>query len=80
MTPVFRAQILAGLARAAKQAMRTLGFAYATVAPDLPAEALVAQRETLDDQLIFVGYVAIRDPVREEVPEALARCRHQASA
>ncbi|HEV8060549.1 MAG TPA: calcium-translocating P-type ATPase, PMCA-type, partial [Gemmataceae bacterium] len=76
MTPVFRAQILAGLARAARHAMRALGFAYATVATDLTAEALVAQRGTLDEKLVFVGYVAIRDPVRQEVPEALARCRH----
>lgn len=76
MTPPFRAQILAGLSHSAAKAMRTLGFAYAEVPANISAEELVAQRDQLDASLVFVGYVAIRDPVREEVPDALARCRH----
>jgi P-type Ca2+ transporter type 2C len=75
MTPTFRAEVLAGLALGASQAMRTLGFAYAVAPADLTSEQLAKQKDTLDDKLVFVGYVAIRDPVRVEVPDALARCR-----
>ena len=75
MTPTFRAEILSGLALAASHAMRTLGFAYAVVPPNLSPEDLAKQKETLDEKLVFVGYVAIRDPVRAEVPAALASCR-----
>jgi Ca2+-transporting ATPase len=75
ITPPFRAQILAGLSQSASRAMRTLGFAYATIPFDLTTGDLENQRDQLDKDLVFVGYVAIRDPVREDVPEALARCR-----
>lgn len=43
------------------QAMRTLGFAY---------------RETVTDAMIFLGIVAISDPIRPEVPAAIAQCLH----
>ena len=43
------------------QAMRTLGFAY---------------RETETDAMIFLGIVAISDPIRPEVPAAIAQCLH----
>ena len=48
---------------------------HARVSPSLTDEELTAQRETLDENLVFVGYVAIQDPVREEVPHAMASCR-----
>jgi Ca2+-transporting ATPase len=75
MTPSFRAQILAGLSHSASRAMRTLGFAYAAIPPNLTGDELTAQRDQLDANLVFVGYVAIRDPIRDEVPEAMAQCR-----
>ncbi len=75
MAPTYRAQILAGLGDAASKAMRTLGFAYAYVPSSLDREQLASGAEPLDEHMVFVGYVAIRDPVREDVPEALARCR-----
>lgn len=52
------------------QAMRTLGFAYAELAsgvdPDL--ERLAADKNV---NLRFLGFVAIADPVRSDVPEAV---------
>jgi Ca2+-transporting ATPase len=53
------------------QAMRTLGFAYAMLDDDekaLEDGAIIAQR------LTFMGVVAISDPVREEVPQAVKEC------
>jgi Ca2+-transporting ATPase len=74
MTPTYRAQILAGLGRAADMAMRTLGFAYASLPRELTHEQLAGAEEAINENLVFVGYVAIRDPVRDDVPAALAAC------
>ncbi|MGL4332952.1 MAG: calcium-translocating P-type ATPase, PMCA-type [Bacteroidales bacterium] len=52
------------------QAMRTLGFAYKVIEPgdERPIEKLAT------DSMIFLGVVAIADPVREDVPDAVTRC------
>jgi Ca2+-transporting ATPase len=61
----------------AGQAMRTLGFGYAVLPPDTPAdeEGLAACREQLERDLVLVGFVAIRDPLRPEVKAAVDECR-----
>lgn len=52
------------------QAMRTLGFAYKVIEPgdERSIEKLAK------DSMIFLGIVAIADPVREDVPDAVTRC------
>jgi Ca2+-transporting ATPase len=62
---------------AALQAMRTLAFGYAWLSADTPehADSLHAQRGALETDLIFAGFVAIRDPLREDVKDAIAECR-----
>lgn len=52
------------------QAMRTLGFAYKILEKDEVADI----KDLVDNQLIFLGIVAISDPVREDVPDAVASC------
>ncbi|NCB98992.1 MAG: HAD family hydrolase, partial [Bacteroidia bacterium] len=52
------------------QAMRTLGFAYAEVSVD-NKERIEALAEK---GLNYIGIVAISDPVRRDVPDAVARC------
>ena len=54
------------------QAMRTLGFAYQTVeeSPILDGKL----NDAVD--LIFLGIIAISDPVRSDVPSAIAQCFH----
>ena len=54
--------------------MRTLAFAYAVLPADVPAdeESLHATRDSLEKNLIYVGFVAIRDPLRDDV-KALSR-------
>lgn len=54
------------------QAMRTLGFAYALVGPDEPY--FMAGHLSPHIHLTFLGVTAIADPVRKEVPEAVAEC------
>ncbi len=37
---------------------------------------LHALRDSLEKDLIYVGFVAIRDPLRDDVKDAIAECRH----
>lgn len=53
------------------QAMRTLGFAYQIVEPGQEA---IANRNLVADNLTFMGVVAISDPVRADVPDAVQEC------
>lgn len=50
------------------QAMRTLGFACRAVAPD---EDAIADSKVIPGDLMFLGIVAIADPVRADVPAAI---------
>jgi Ca2+-transporting ATPase len=65
------------LREAAAQAMRTLAFGYAVLGPAqlMDGADLDAASESEERDLVFAGFVGIRDPLREDVPEALARCR-----
>ena len=53
------------------QAMRTLGFAYQIVEP---GEEVIKDGQLVAGRLIFMGVVAISDPVRKEVPAAVREC------
>lgn len=66
-----RPEIERQLAVYQNQAMRTLGLAYQ------PAEAntrYIENGRLVRPQLIFLGIVALSDPIRQEVPAAIARC------
>ncbi len=54
-------------------AMRTLGFAYQILDDDANVEPYANGRLSGTD-LIFLGFVAISDPVRADVPEAVKCC------
>jgi Ca2+-transporting ATPase len=76
-TPEARAAVEAFLRDSASQAMRALAFGYAELPADAPADpdALHARRDALEANLVFAGLVAIRDPLREDVKDAIDRCR-----
>ena len=67
-----RPAVEAKLLQYQNQAMRTLGFAYALVGDDEPY--FVAGHLAPHIRLTFLGVTAIADPVRKEVPEAVAEC------
>src|SRR5262249_28698131 len=76
-TPQARAAVEAQLLDTTAKAMRTLAFAYAPLAGTMPdhRDGLHERREHLERGLVYVGFVAIRDPLREDVKEAVAECR-----
>src|SRR5665648_175582 len=53
------------------QAMRTLGFAYEIIDDENPR---FANGHLANANLTYLGVVAISDPVREDVPEAVQKC------
>ena len=54
-----------------EQAMRTLGFAYQILEN---GEEAIKDNKVVANNLTFLGIVAISDPVREDVPAAVAEC------
>lgn len=54
------------LQESAARSMRTLAFAYAPVSEP---------REEHDGKLVYVGFVGIRDPLRDDVKDAVEECR-----
>lgn len=65
---VTKAEIDAQLLEYQNQAMRTLGFAYQELQP---GDATVSDGKVTARGLRFIGIVAISDPVRTEVPDAV---------
>jgi Ca2+-transporting ATPase len=77
LTPEVRAAIHTQIVAAAGDAMRTLAFAHADLPADFPlTEAAVHERRAeIEDDLVFDGWVGIRDPLRDDVKEAVRQCR-----
>lgn len=67
----FKGKINEQLLQYQQQAMRTLGFAYKEVSKNINSVADIDS-----DDLIFLGIVAISDPVRADVPAAVEDCLH----
>ncbi len=65
---VTKAEIDAQLLEYQNQAMRTLGFAYQELGDK---DATIADGKVVADKLTFFGIVAISDPVRIDVPNAV---------
>lgn len=55
------------------QAMRTLGFAYRYLDRN-DMDAMLDGEKLATEDLCYLGTVAIADPIREDVPEAIADC------
>jgi plasma-membrane calcium-translocating P-type ATPase len=55
------------------QAMRTLGFAYQVI-DDSRTESFFKDGRLFDTDLTYLGVVAISDPVRADVPDAVTTC------
>lgn len=66
-----KAQIEQTLVSLQSKAMRTLAFAYIVLDGDV---AIDLKDISLYKELELIGYVGITDPIREEVPAAVASC------
>ena len=66
-----KTKILQALAKYQKEGLRTLAFAYRNCNEK---EKLVADGKLKNPNLIFMGFVAISDPVRPDVPDAVKEC------
>jgi Ca2+-transporting ATPase len=67
----YRADIESKLQESQERGMRTLAFAYRPAQED--GEHIDLDEITRD--LVWIGFVAISDPVRPEVPDAIRACR-----
>lgn len=69
--------LMKALSEATGQAMRTLAFAHKTLPPDMPTEidGIHDRKSDLESSYVFAGFVAIRDPLREDVKDAVRHCR-----
>ncbi len=68
----YRATVEQQLLGYQNMAMRTLGFAYKIVDDNAPADCVEL---TAAADLTFLGVVAISDPIRPDVPAAVAKCQ-----
>ena len=65
-----RATVLRAYDDLARSGLRVLAAARRTVPPDLPLESA----EEVEKGLTFLGLIAMMDPPRDEVPEAITKC------
>ncbi|MBL8130351.1 MAG: cation-translocating P-type ATPase [Anaerolineae bacterium] len=70
LTPQQRDGILDELVDFQRRGMRTLAFAYKPIQPGSGLDV-----EDLAEDMVWLGFVAIADPIRQEVPGAVAACR-----
>ncbi|MCA9107806.1 MAG: HAD-IC family P-type ATPase, partial [Planctomycetales bacterium] len=71
LTPEQRAELLAELGTFQQRGMRTLGMAYRAANAETPGVDI----DQAAHDLVWLGFLAIADPIRPEVPEAVAACR-----
>ena len=71
LTPGVRAAVKADVERLAADGLRVLAFAHR----QLPSPQLPSTPEQAEHHLKLLGLVGMADPVRPEVPDAMARCR-----
>ena len=68
-----RKEILGEIKILQKKSMRVLGFAYGNISGEV---AMATEQGTLEEDLVFTGFVGIRDPLRLDVKEAIETARH----
>ena len=71
--PVAKDDINKKLLEYQNKAMRTLGFAFQIIDDD---ENRIREGKLHNVELTFMGIVAISDPIREDVPDAVRSCIH----
>jgi len=67
-----RKEILDEIEILQRKSMRVLGFAYGNIIGEV---AIASEQGTLEEDLVFTGFVGIRDPLRLDVKEAIETAR-----
>lgn len=67
-----RSEILDEIEKLQRKSMRVLGFAYGNINEEV---AIATENGTLEEDLVFTGFVGIKDPLRLEVKEAVETAR-----
>ncbi len=73
--PAAKEEIYAQLLEYQNKAMRTLGFSYQII-DEKDETAFINEGRLQNVNLTFVGIVAISDPLRADVPDAVKSCLH----
>ncbi|MCB2299844.1 calcium-translocating P-type ATPase, PMCA-type [Clostridium tagluense] len=68
-----RKEILGEIEKLQKKSMRVLGFAYRNIDEEV---AMASEQGTLENDLVFTGFVGIKDPLRLDVKEAVETARN----
>ena len=74
--PAKRREVQATLEQYQLKAMRTLAFAYVPLDASAEGCELADMLAKLQGQMHYLGFVAISDPVREQVPLSIQDCRN----
>ena len=77
MTPEMKDRILNKVIKQyAKQSLRTLLLAYKDLKPKTTEiDYNTLNEDFLEDDLILIGIAGIKDPLREEIPGAIVKCK-----
>ncbi len=67
-----RKEILDEIEKLQRKSMRVLGFAYRNISEEV---AMASEEGTLENELVFTGFVGIKDPLRLDVKEAVETAR-----
>ena len=78
MTEEIRNQILAANDAFAEDGLRVLAISYHLLDEGVPVDSDQWTKENLEKNMVFLGLIAMSDPPREGVREAIEKC-HQAS-
>ena len=71
LTAGIKGQVRMAIEQMAGQALRNLGFAY----KDIRVNEMLASEKEAERELIFIGIAGMIDPPREEVKEAIRKCK-----
>lgn len=63
-----RSEILSEISKIQKKSMRALGFGYKTILEEV---AMSTEAGVIENELIFTGFVGIKDPLRLDVKDAV---------